>query len=76
MTTYSPLFLTLVLVESLQEPIDIFLLQVVRRREPQLVRIAATDADLVRLPEPVLEFAALHRGNVHADNAASEGRVG
>src|ERR1700678_726580 len=76
MTTLSgQLLLPLVLVKFLQKPVDVFFLQVVRRRQAQLVRVAPADADFVRLPHPVLQIHARDRRHVHADNGAAQRRL-
>src|SRR5215467_7312311 len=65
----------LVFVELVQEPVDIFFLQVVWRRQPQLVRVAAADADLVCLPHPVLQFHPRNGRHIDAHNRTPKSRI-
>src|SRR5258708_29397702 len=67
----SQFLLTLVLVEFFQKLVDVFLGQVVRRREAQLVWFGAADADFVGLPHPVFQVHARDGWYVHGDDSAA-----
>src|SRR5215510_13780176 len=68
-------FSFLVFVEGAEEPIDVFVHQVVRRGKPDFRRCAAADADLLGLPHPVFEFANLNRRDVYRGDRAAQCRV-
>jgi hypothetical protein len=65
-----------VLIELREEPIDIFLLQVVGSRQTQLMGIAATNADFMRLPQPILQLHPRNRRHIDAHDCATEICIG
>ncbi len=66
----------LVFIELLQKTVDVFLLQVIGRGKPQLVGIAAANADFVCLPHPALQIHTRDGRNVDCDDGAAQGWIG
>src|ERR1700727_2142270 len=54
-----------VLVKRCQVSIDVFFLEVIGGREPEFGGLAAADANLLRLPQPVFQLHTLYRRNVY-----------
>ncbi len=65
-----------VFIKRAKEPLHILSQQVVRRREPNLRRSAAADADFLLLPHPVLQLVDLNRRNVDRRDRATQRRIG
>src|SRR5262249_32313 len=64
-----------VLVELCQEAVKGAALHIVRRRQPQLRRLSSADADLMLLPQPVLQIHAAQRRHIHRHDRTAEHRV-
>src|SRR5260370_714651 len=66
------------LVFVIRRQVSLYVLpeQVVRRGEPDLGRRPAANADLLRLPHPVLEFGNQYRRDINRRNCATQRRIG